>query len=104
MFGFGVKSVSIDELAEKLAAGKQVLIDVREPNEYAAGHVPGAVNIPLRQLASKVDKLDPNAETYLICRSGARSANATSMLKRAGFAHVYNVRGGTMSWRGKLAR
>lgn len=104
MFGWGIKSVTVDRLAERMAEGKQVLIDVREPSEYAGGHVPGAMNVPLGSLGAKLGKLDPQAETYVICHSGSRSASAARMLKRAGFGQVYSVRGGTSAWRGKLKR
>lgn len=104
MFGMGVKTVTVDELAARMAEGKQVLIDVREPSEYAGGHVPGAVNVPLGTFGGKLDGLDTHAETYVICHSGSRSASAARLLKHAGFGHVYSVRGGTSAWRGKLQR
>lgn len=104
MFGWGVKTITTDELAEKLAAGKPVLLDVREPDEFAQGHVPGARNVPLGRLAAEIPKLDPAAETLVICRSGHRSATAAKQLKRAGFTDVHSVRGGTLAWRGKLKR
>ena len=104
MFGWGVKTVTVDELAEKLAQRKQVLIDVREPYEFASGHVKGAVNVPLGQLAQRLDRLDPSAETFVICQSGHRSATAAGVLKRAGFEHAYSVKGGTSAWRGKLVK
>jgi rhodanese-related sulfurtransferase len=104
MFGWGVKSVSIDELAEALAQGKQVLIDVREPYEFAAGHVKGARNVPLGQLANKLGGLDSQAVTYVICASGNRSKSAVRRMARAGFEHAYSVKGGTSAWRGKLVK
>lgn len=104
MFGWGVKTVTVDELAAKLAAGKPVLIDVREPNEFATGRVKGAVNVPLGRLADKMGGFDPDAETFVICQSGRRSANAARMLSRAGFKHAYSVKGGTSAWHGKLVR
>jgi rhodanese-related sulfurtransferase len=103
MFGWGVKTVSIAELADKLSRDKQVLIDVREPHEFSAGHVKGAVNVPLGQLAARSSKFDPHVETYLICQSGRRSVTAAKLLTRAGFEHAYSVKGGTAAWRGKLA-
>jgi len=81
-----------------------VIIDVREPGEFAQGHVPGAVNVPLGQLAQRLEKLDPHAETYVICQSGHRSATGVRILKRAGFEHAFSVRGGTSAWHGRLVR
>ncbi|HEY5540801.1 MAG TPA: rhodanese-like domain-containing protein [Coriobacteriia bacterium] len=104
MFGWGVKTVTVDELADKLAQGKQVLIDVREPYEFAAGHVKSAVNVPLGQLADKLGQFDPHAETYVICQSGHRSATAVRLLARAEFECAYSVKGGTSAWRGRLVR
>lgn len=104
MFGWGVRSVTVDELAGKLAQSKQVLIDVREPYEFAAGHVKGAKNVPLRELVKRLDGFDRHAETYVICASGHRSATAVRRLTRAGFEHAYSVRGGTSAWRGRLAK
>ena len=103
MFGWGVRTVTVDELAEKLRQGGQVLIDVREPSEFAAGHVKGAVNVPLGQLGKRLGEFDPGADTYVICQSGHRSATGAKLLMKAGFAHVYSVKGGTAAWRGELA-
>lgn len=104
MFGWGVKTVTTDELAVKMAAGNAVLIDVREPSEFAGGRIPGAVNIPLGQLRERASKLDPAAETFLICSSGHRSATAARQLKALGFANAYSVKGGMHAWRGKVKR
>lgn len=104
MFGFGVPTITTDELAERLASGKPVLLDVREPYEFAAGHVPGARNVPLGRLASEAKRLDPHAQTLVLCRSGHRSATAVRQLRRMGFTDVHSVKGGTLAWRGKLER
>ena len=104
MFSWGVKTITVDKLADKLAQGKPVLIDVREQSEFAGGHVGGAVNVPLGQLADRLGKFDRTAETYVICQSGHRSASAVRVLRRAGFEHVYSVKGGTSAWPGKLVR
>jgi rhodanese-related sulfurtransferase len=104
MFGWGVNTVTVDELASRLEEDKKVLIDVREPREFATGHVPRAVNVPLGTLATKLGRLDPAAETYVICQSGNRSRSAVKLLVRTGFTSVYNVKGGTSAWRGRLVR
>ena len=104
MFGFGVKTISVDELAERMGAGKSVVIDVREPSEFAEGHVPGARNIPLANLAVASRALDPAVETLLICQSGHRSARGVKQLNRAGFERVRSIKGGTLAWKGPLER
>ncbi len=104
MFGFGVRTITTTQLAERLRAGAPVLIDVREPSEFAAGHVPGARNVPMSSLEAEVPRLDPGAETFIICESGRRSATAARQLKRAGFTDVFSVTGGTAAWRGELKR
>ncbi len=104
MFGFGVKTITTEQLAEKLATGKPVLIDVREPYEFAAGHIKQARNIPLGTLRDAASKLDPAAETLVICQSGHRSATAVRILRKAGFTDAYSVKGGMTAWRGKVVR
>ena len=105
MFGFGVKTITTAQLASKLqAAKKPVLIDVREPHEYAAGHVPQALNVPLGQVRARASEFDSAAETYVICQSGSRSRTASKTLTKAGFTDVASVNGGTSAWTGKLKR
>lgn len=104
MFGWGVKTITTDELAEKVKAGGVVLLDVREPGEFAGGRVPGAINIPLGQLRERAGKLDPEAETFVICASGSRSAAGARQLKALGFTSAYSVKGGMRMWRGKVKR
>jgi rhodanese-related sulfurtransferase len=104
-FGPRVQSITTDELAQELKSGSATLIDVRELSEFAAGHVPGAINLPLGGLPkSVVTRLDPDAEILVICQSGNRSARATKRLMKAGFTNVRNVWGGTSAWRGPLKR
>mgnify|MGYP000742730190 CR=1 FL=1 len=88
-------------LKARMDAGKIALIDVRTPSEFADGHAPGAVNIPLDQLAQRMSELEAHktGELYLICRSGARSGRAQGQLAAAGFTNPINVAGGTLAWR-----
>jgi rhodanese-related sulfurtransferase len=75
------------------------LIDVRTAAEYAEGHVPGARLICLDTLAARAHEIPKDKDVYLICRSGARSAQAADYLMRnCGHNHVINVSGGTMAW------
>ena len=97
-----VRDIGVDELKTALDGGKvPVLIDVRTPEEFAGGHVPGAKNVPLDQLAGRMGELgDPAAcEVYVICQSGGRSARASQSLAAAGRRPV-NVQGGTGAWKG----
>jgi molybdopterin-guanine dinucleotide biosynthesis protein A/rhodanese-related sulfurtransferase len=90
-----VPEIDIDELARRHAAGPY-LVDVRNPDEYEAGHVPGAVLLPLPELADRWQEV-PEGEVLVICRTGARSAKAVDALNGAGRTTV-NVAGGTMAW------
>ena len=80
------------------------LIDVRTPAEFADGHIPGAVNVPLQQIGH-IAAVAPDrfAPLFAYCLSGARSAQAVAALKRAGYADVRNI-GGMGSWRGEVAK
>jgi rhodanese-related sulfurtransferase len=79
-----------------------VLLDVRTPQEYEEGHIPGSRNVPLHQLR-KVTALTQNKETalYVYCHSGARSRQAVSLLRHMGYSDVRNI-GGILSYSGEL--
>jgi len=82
--------------------GREVqIVDVREPDEFdgSLGHVPGARLVPLGTLAARAGELSKERPVVTVCRSGARSAQATVMLKKAGFAKVANLAGGMLRWR-----
>ncbi len=74
-------------------------IDVRTPEEFAAGHAPRARNIPLDKLAASLDLLRKNEPVYVICETGRRSKEASDLLIQNGFFQVFNVAGGTAAWR-----
>jgi rhodanese-related sulfurtransferase len=73
------------------------LLDVREDDEWAAGHAPQATHIPLGQLGARTAEIPQDAQIYVICRSGGRSARATQALNGAGWQAV-NVAGGMQDW------
>lgn len=77
---------------------RPIVIDVREPWEYAEGHIPGAKLISLGEFARRVDELDPEQPVAVICASGSRSQSAAALLGQKGFKTVYNVNGGTYYW------
>ncbi len=76
-----------------------LVLDVREPEEYARGHVPGALNIPQAMLASQLEVLPREQPIYVLCEGGFRSLRAAQFLRQVGFEHVSNVAGGTAAWR-----
>jgi rhodanese-related sulfurtransferase len=90
-----VPEIDIEELADRREAGAYVL-DVRNPDEYEEGHVPGAVLLPLGELNARWEEV-PEGEVLVICKSGARSARAVEALNGVGRTTV-NVAGGTMAW------
>ena len=80
--------------------GSAVLLDVRENDEWAAGHAPAAVHVPMGQVAQRLDELSavfPERPVHVVCRSGGRSARVTAYLKEAGWDAV-NVQGGMRAW------
>jgi rhodanese-related sulfurtransferase len=93
--------VDVAALKAAMDAGPVRLIDVRTPAEFADARVPGAVNIPLDELESRLSDVsqDKADEVYLICAVGGRSARATKALAAAGFLHPINVAGGTNGWK-----
>jgi rhodanese-related sulfurtransferase len=95
-----VRGIDVAALHADLARGAvPLLVDVRTPEEFAAGHVPGAKNVPLDQLEGRLAELGaPGAELHVICQSGRRSANASATLVTKGYVPV-DVLGGTAAWR-----
>ena len=86
-----------------LAPTLRTIVDVRAESEWSAGHVPGALHIPLGSLATRLDEL-PIGPLVLQCQGGARSAIATSLLKRLGRHDVTNLTGGYDAWVGVTTR
>jgi adenylyltransferase/sulfurtransferase len=100
----GVRHMTVSELAALLRATPSAtprLIDVREPYEYAAGHLAGAVNIPLGQLPQRLAELG-DAAPVLICRSGGRSLAACKIALAAGVAAPANLEGGMLAWAAQI--
>lgn len=81
--------------------GAPVLLDVREPFEREIADLPdaGQKRIPVRELATRIDELDPGAEIVVYCRSGGRSGWAVGLLREHGFEAVRNLKGGILGWR-----
>ncbi|MEJ5240685.1 MAG: molybdopterin-synthase adenylyltransferase MoeB [Anaerolineales bacterium] len=86
------------ELAERLQNNGILLLDVREPHELEISRLPGAINIPLGQLAARLSELDSAREMVVFCKAGTRSARALELLVSAGFRKVKNLKGGINAW------
>lgn len=94
--------IKSDELKEKIDAGEKIfLLDVREPEEFASGHIQGAVNIPVQTLPGRTGELpkDLNSKIVSICLSGSRSAYATMFLKVYGYNNISNLDFGMTGWK-----
>ena len=87
---------------EYRAVPQAILLDVRTPEEYRGGHVPGSRNLPLQQI-EKITSVAEKKETplFVYCQSGARSRQAVSLLQRRGYENVNNI-GGMSAYRGKV--
>ncbi len=95
----GVKSLSAGEYMQ-MRDEAHTLVDVRSAGEWASGHAPHAVHIPLGELAGRQHELSRSGAVVVICASGNRSAVGATLLARAGFAPVYNFSGGMGAWQG----
>ncbi|WHX49827.1 rhodanese-like domain-containing protein [Paenibacillus woosongensis] len=102
MTGRVSKEISPQELSARLKKGEAVkMLDVREPEEWAAGHIEGAKHIPLGQVLERLRELDADEELIVICRSGNRSGLACELLEEKGF-NVVNMTGGLLAWEDEL--
>jgi rhodanese-related sulfurtransferase len=91
-----VPEIDVTELA-RLRAGGVALIDVRQPDEYTAAHVPGATLVPLAMVPDNLDRVPTDGPVYVICAKGGRSLKAAEFYRDQGIDAV-NVAGGTIAW------
>jgi rhodanese-related sulfurtransferase len=82
---------------EDLVNGGAVVIDVREPDEWSAGHAPGALFIPMGQVEARLDEVPKEVTAVIVCRSGGRSGTVTQFLNSQGF-NALNMSGGMNAW------
>jgi glyoxylase-like metal-dependent hydrolase (beta-lactamase superfamily II)/rhodanese-related sulfurtransferase len=94
-----VADVATAQAQAWLQASGALVVDVREPAEYAAGHVPGAMSIPQADLALHLDEIPRDRDVLVVCESGVRSLRAAKFLKQTGYARITNLLGGTSAWR-----
>ncbi len=90
-------TISVKDAAERFEAGA-FLLDVREQSEWDAGHVEGAVLIPLGQLESRISEIPADQDVLIICRSGNRSGQARDILRAAGLKRTTSISGGINAW------
>jgi adenylyltransferase/sulfurtransferase len=95
--GAAAPEVDADEAHRMVQAGAQ-LIDVREPWEWAMSRIPGAILIPMGEVAGRTSELDPNRPLVIHCAGGVRSGKVVEALRRAGFENAVNLAGGIIEW------
>lgn len=95
MFGSQVPTVTVAEVTADAH-----LLDVREDDEWVAGHAPGAQHLPMHEVPARMAEVPHDRDVVVVCRSGARSAQVVEFLTRHGFAHVHNLEGGMLDWAG----
>ncbi|MFB9325135.1 rhodanese-like domain-containing protein [Paenibacillus aurantiacus] len=102
MAGKFARSMTAAEAAARLGQGEAMqILDVRELAEWEAGHIAGAISIPLGELPRRHTELGIGLETLIVCRSGNRSGLACEILESLGY-EVINLTGGLLAWRGDL--
>lgn len=90
--------ISVEEAHQMMSRDDVAVIDVREPHEYKAGHVPGAKLIPVNSVFARREELPKDKEIIFVCGVGQRSALACEMAAAAGLGRLYNLEGGTEGW------
>jgi rhodanese-related sulfurtransferase len=96
-----MQHISARQLADWLADASRpqpVLLDVREPGEFAHCHIAGAVSMPMHTVPVRLNELSPDAETVVICHHGGRSMQVAMFLEQRGFAKLHNLSGGVHGW------
>lgn len=89
--------INVEEANEMMSAGAAV-IDVRNPDEYQSGHVPGATLIPVNTVFARREELPKDQDVIFVCAIGQRSALAAEMAAAAGLTRIFNLEGGTDAW------
>ena len=99
-----IRTISSERTREIISSkelDRYQVVDVRQPGEYSAGHIPGALLIPLGELATRYTELDMNKDTIVYCRSGVRSKTACQILSRLGIERVHDMKGGISAYNGE---
>lgn len=98
MKGSLVPEVTVGEAVRAHTQGSTQIVDVREPDEWAEGHIPAAIHIPLNDLATRAGEVEQDKPVIVVCRSGRRSLTGADTLLKAGFTDVKSLAGGMVDW------
>jgi rhodanese-related sulfurtransferase len=90
--------ISPTQAAALIREGKARLVDVREPWEFATAHIDGSLAMPMGEVPTRAQELDPLERMVVVCHHGVRSMNATVWLRRQGFEQAQSMRGGIDAW------
>ncbi|WP_017726871.1 rhodanese-like domain-containing protein [Halalkalibacterium ligniniphilum] len=99
----GIEQIEAEELKALLKYKETMIIDVREPDEYEEGHIPGVPLIPMSTIPKVAEQFDQSKSYVFVCRSGSRSHHVALFLKDQGIENVKNYYGGMLAWTGELA-
>ncbi len=93
-------NLNVSEFSQKITEPDVIILDVRTPEEFASGHIEGALNIDFNSgdFANEITRLNPSENYAIYCRSGSRSGQAASIMHKAGFHDVSNLNGGVIDW------
>jgi rhodanese-related sulfurtransferase len=96
-----IQEIDVTELAELKAKGDVIrIVDIRQPAELLSGIIPGAETVPMHIIPLRINEFKREDKLIMVCRSGARSAQACMFLQQQGYENVFNLRGGMMAWAG----
>lgn len=91
------RGIEVGRAAELIRGGEALALDVREPNEWDAGHIPGATHVPMDEVQRRVGELPTDRPVIAVCRSGGRSGRVANKLRSRGF-EIENLEGGMLAW------
>lgn len=96
-----IKEIEVTELAELKENGETIrVIDIRQPAELNGGIIPGAEALPMHIIPLRINEFKRDEKLIMVCRSGARSAQACMFMQQQGYDNVFNLRGGMIAWAG----
>ena len=96
-----IQEIEVSELAELRDNGETIrVIDIRQPAELNGGTIPGAEALPMHIIPLRINEFERDEKLVMVCRSGARSAQACMFMQQQGYGNVFNLRGGMIAWAG----